>query len=819
MGPCSSSTGNAALDAKNFFDEPGKPIPPFVQNQFGGVLGGPLSIPGIQDGENRTFFFLNYEGQRIRKSITKTFSVPTAAMRSGNLSELGTIHDPLTGRQPFPGNRIPAERLDPVALTLLDFVPLPNRPGTVQNLVATPSEETDMDQFNLKLDHLASPTDSLFARLSIYNVDTFQPFGTTELNEALLPGFGRFLSTRARNLALSYTHMFSPAVFNEFRFGWLRVSGGQRSENEGFDFAGASGLQGVTSDPRDMGFPQISLGGEFSAMGDPTSFVFRTNQSFEFFENLAIHRGNHQIKFGGYWFHLRFNPSNPQAARGSFSFTPRFTSSAPGLSDGSALADFLLGTPTTGQAGMGRGEEDARTNWYHGYLQDDWRVSPSLTLNLGLRYEFNQQMEDVNNELSAIDPLAPGGRFVIASDEGGNISPRADDLLPVIPIPYTTSAEAGWSPSLLTNSYKRLAPRLGLAWRIGAGDTVLRSGFGIFRNQWAYSVQQNLARNLPFFFLKEISTPSDATVPPFRTMDMLSQDFAGSVGGNNMDHDFRTEYTQTWSLGIQRQLFPSTLLEIQYMGSRTVGADNSIFKNVPLPGPGPISARRAIPELSGFQSIRWDGWSTYNALIARLEKRISSGLAFAANYTFSKSLDDASAPGGTSAESNLPQNGERLDLEKALSSFHHTHLFTGNFIYEIPLGEGIPTPRPGMALRPAGRLEGDGHRDPAERGSLYREHHQRPCQRGAWPCPEAKLGEKSQPAQRTEGSGPLVRHGGLLVARPVHLRRRQPQFGVGSALSQLRFFPDEDDSGSGADRPPVPCGVLQPVQHPQLRHP
>jgi len=683
---------NAALDAKNFFDRPDEPIPPFVQNQFGGTFGGPLTIPQIYDGLNKTFFFINYEGQRIRQSITKTFSVPTSALRSGDFSNLGTIYDPLTAdpvtgeRQPFPNNRIPTNRLDPVALAFLEKAPLPNLPGNVQNLVASPSQRTDLDQFNLRLDHLASSSDTFFARLSIFNADAFQPFGTTELSEDLLPGFGRGLSTRSRNVAVGYTHTFGSEIVNELRFGWLRVSGGQTSENQGFDFASVSGLQGVTDDPKDMGYPLISFAGEFNTMGDPDSFIFRENESFELFENVSVRRGNHQIKFGGYWFHLRFNPSNPEAARGVFSFTPRFTSSQPGFSDGSSFADFLLGHPSSAKGGIGRGEEDGRTNWFHFYIQDDWQAHRDLTFNLGFRYEANQHMKDIENRLSAIDLSVPGGRFVIASDKNGNISPEADELMPLIPLPAVTSAEAGWSRSLLRPSFKRFAPRLGLAWDVlGRSQTVVRAGFGIFPNQWAYSIQQNLARNLPFFFLKQVDTASDAPLPPFNTVDVLIQDVTGSVSGNNMDHEFRTEYTQTWTLSIQHLLTPATILDVQYMGSRTVGADNSTVRNVPLPGPGPIDSRRPTPELSGFRSIRWNGWSTYHALTLKFERRFTQGLFFNTNYTWSKSIDDASAPGGTSFESNLPQDVGNLDAEKGLSSFHHAHAFTGSFTYEFPV--------------------------------------------------------------------------------------------------------------------------------------
>ena len=271
----------------------------------------------------------------------------------------------------------------------------------------------------------------------------------------------------------------------------MRVDGGQTSLNRGVDFAGPLGLAGVTSDPRDIGYPQIDTAGLYSAMGDPTSFVYRNNEHFELYQNVLIDRGSHHFKFGGYWFHLRFRPENPAAPRGHFAYTGRFS--------GNPFADFLLGYPVSARAGIGgRGDEDARTNWIHLFAQDDWRVSDNLTINAGVRYEFNQHMHDVDNRLSTIDLSVPGGRYVIASDDAGNISPEAETLLPLIPIPWVTSAEAGWDRSLLRPSKVRLAPRLGFAWLPdGSGGTVVRGGYGVFLNQWAYSVQTAFSRNLP----------------------------------------------------------------------------------------------------------------------------------------------------------------------------------------------------------------------------------------------------------------------------------------------------------------------------------
>jgi hypothetical protein len=684
---------NEKFDKRNFFDDPSKPIPPFRQNQFGGTLGGPIPLALDDKGNSRTFFFGSYEGQRIRQSLTKTFSVPTAAMRDGDLSAFSQIFDPLTtdgsgNRQPLAGNRIPQLRLDPVALALLARVPLPNLPGNSRNLISTASEKTNLDQYSLRLDHQLSSRDSMFGRLSIFRANAFQPFGSGKLSEALVPGFGRQLTTRSTNVAISHTHFFSSEIFNEMRFGYLGVSGGQASENRGVDFAGGVGLLGTTGNTEDKGYPQVSLGGLFSNIGDPTTFVTRNDTSFELYDNVFVSRGSHKLKFGVYLYHLNFNPVNPDTARGAFTFSGQFTGARPGQT-GNAFADFLLGYPGSGQVGIGRSDEHARTNWYHFYAQDDWSPTRSLTINIGLRAEFNEHMVDRDNRLSSIDLTVPGGRFVIASDQNGNISPTAAALLPLIPIPYVTSAAAGWDPSLLQSSNPRLAPRFGFSWRLpGKRDTVIRGGYGIYLNQWAYSVQQALARNLPFFLLKNISVASDTAVPNFRTQNILNSNAIGSIGGNGVDHDYRIEYASTVSLSLQHQLTPTTVVEVSYVGSNIQGADSSTVRNVPLPGPGPIAPRRPVPALSSFNSLRWDGYSSYHAGTIRIDKRLSQTISFNANYTFSKSIDDASDPGSTTNEANLYQDVRNRDAERARSSFDHTHRFVASGSYDLPFGKG-----------------------------------------------------------------------------------------------------------------------------------
>jgi hypothetical protein len=672
---------NNVFDAKNFFDSPAAPIPPFRQNQFGGSLGGPVR-------KNKTFFFMSYEAQRVRKSLTQTFSVPTAAMRRGDFFGLPTIYDPTAiasgQRQPFPNNQI--LKLDPVAVALLAQIPLPNLPGIAQNLRATGNQRINGNQYSARLDHQFSGNDTTYLRASLFDAREVDPFGSGVLQESLLPGFGRNLSTHAINGVAGWTHAFNANVLNEARFGFLTVVGGQTSPNAGNSFAVQTGLQGVTTNPLDIGYPQVSFGGQFTTMGDPALFTFRNNRDFEFYDNVIWHKSRHTIKFGAYAMHYNLRPVNPNGARGILSFTPRWTSSTAGLADGNAFADFLLGYPTTAQVGLGRATMDATTNWGQFYLQDNWQITPNLKIDVGVRYEYNQNMTDANNQIAAIDTSISGGRFVIASDGSGNISPAASALLPFLPIPYVASSAAGWNNSLLVPRSLRLAPRAGLAWNLPGSrlKTVIRAGLGIYPNQAAYSIVTNLAQNLPFFVTKTVN--STATLSPsFTTENALTANTVGTVGGNNLDHNFKIEYNEVWNVNLERELTSSTLLSLAYIGSRTVHADSATVLNVPLPGPGAIAARRPIPQLSQISDIRWNGWATYHALTLAAKRRLTKGLIFDANWTWSHSIDDASDPGATLNETNLPQNVYNLAAEKAGSSFDHRHRVVVSFIYQLPL--------------------------------------------------------------------------------------------------------------------------------------
>ena len=248
-----------------------------------------------------------------------------------------------------------------------------------------------------------------------------------------------------------------------------------------------------------------------------------------------------------------------------------------------------------------------RTNWGHFYAQDSWQLASNLKVDFGLRYEYNQNMTDSGNRIAAIDNMTPGGRFVIASDGSGNISPLASTLLPLIPIPAVTSAAAGWNNSLLTTRPFRLAPRAGIAWNLPSLKTVIRGSFGIYPNQASYSIITNLAQNLPFFVTKTVNSSSTALLPPFDTQNALTASSLGTVGGNDVNHNFQIEYNEVWNFTAERELKPSTFVSAAYVGSRTVHADSSTVLNVPIPGPGAIAA---TPPDSATKPVQYHsvGW-------------------------------------------------------------------------------------------------------------------------------------------------------------------------------------------------------------------
>ena len=658
---------NSKFDAKNFFDLPG-PTTPFKRNQFGGTFGGPLPFLNFGEGgrvfnsgRDRTFFFVSYEGLRLRQGVTRTASVPTLLQRQGNFSG-AIIRDPLlpitglcqaTPPNPqqgvnyqascFPNGIIPANRINPIGLAIARAFPLPNNPSDpVRNLVSTLSRPQDADQFSIRIDHRVSEKANVFFRYSVnqdQQIDVFDSLvGTINTN---LPGFGRNDNQLTKSLSFSYTQIINSRTVNEFRFGYNFLNQIRAPENK-VDAVSALGLTGLSSDPRTFGFPAFRVAG-FDPLGDNVQLPQeRTDPTYQFIDNITLQRGANTIKAGFDLRPFRSNNFNPGSSRGDFRFTGTYTSSNIGL------ADLLLGLIAQDTVGVGSAERVRLQKSNGFYAQDDWKVSRRLTFNLGLRYELNPALTEENNLLSNFDVATRS--IIIAGQNGlGNTVYQTDK--------------------------NNFAPRVGFAWQPFDDKTVVRGGYGIYYD-------------LPIVGNELGGVYGN---PPFRSTSTFNGTLANPISLNNpfptvaqgaatlsptgVQRDLKSGYLQNFSLGIQREIFKDTVVEISYVGSKGTDLLRNRNINQAVLGTGSIASRRPI---AGFGNIAFresSANSIYHSLQARAEKRFSRGFTFLASYTFSKSIDDSSGVPASTASTNSPQNSFDLRAERALSEFDVRHRF------------------------------------------------------------------------------------------------------------------------------------------------
>ncbi len=398
---------NSKFDAKNFFDLP-TTTPSFKRNQFGATFGGPLPFlnfgeggPVFNSGRDRTFFFLSYEGLRLRQGVTRSAAVPSLLAREGNFGANARIRDPLQAGNCnatdttacFPNGIIPANRINPIGLAIARAFPVPNNVSDpVRNLVSTLSRPQDADQFSVRIDHRISEKANIFFRYSDQQIDVFDTLvGTINTN---LPGFGRDDNQRTESISFSYTQILDSRTVNEFRFGYNFLRQIRAPENK-IDAVSAFGLVGLSSDPRTFGFPAFRVTG-FDSLGDNVQLPQeRSDSTYQIVDNISLQRGAHTIKAGLDLRPFRSVNFNPGSSRGDFRFTGLYTSNG--------LADLLLGLIAQDTRGVGSAERVRLQKSYGFYVQDDWKVNRRLTFNLGLRYELNPPLTEPNNLLSNFD--------------------------------------------------------------------------------------------------------------------------------------------------------------------------------------------------------------------------------------------------------------------------------------------------------------------------------------------------------------------------------------------------------------------------------
>jgi hypothetical protein len=762
---------NEKLDARNALDEFGRQ--PYKQNQFGATLGGPLI-------KNRTFFFGDYEGLRVRQATPFLEIIPTPAQISGDFSSslvtsgpnavtgtdcagnptyAGEIFDtratqtlassptgfcgvPIGGYNGSgqPTNIFPTGKIDTLAAALSKYWPTPNTipspSNGFNNFLSDPHRQESRNNFDVRIDHKISDNDNAFGRFSYENQPSFIP---PPFNN-LLDGGGFFDGNEDnsyRSLALSEVHLFKANLINEFRLGYNRINSHRFQINSNQNISAQLNFPNVPYGPNNGGLPNITFGDGTAGIGSSTYLPSIEKQnSFVFTDNLTWIRGRHSLKFGTEVRMEQFTIFQPAEARGSLGFSNGFTDNpaAPG-SGGSSFATMLLGVADGGGI-TSLHNIDYRRQIYAGFVQDDWKASDRLTVNLGLRYEMFSTVKEHNNEEGTF-VFGPNAMLVPT----GQNEPLTQLLAASIPIEHG-------SRGLINPDLNNFAPRIGFAFR-ATDKLVIRSGYGIFYGGQENGPYSNPSPgfNPPFFSSESLSTPCGnlATNPAFPAGNPLNCSVAAlNIGGSNtlangfpatalsnpntpelysVSPNLRTPYTQQWHFGVQYQMPADTMLDVSYAGSRGLKLFGFYNGNQAVPATEPQFATLCATNLLGcptaprrpahgvapgapagatcdlgpndacdpvfdtsIATFRSNDVSNYNSLQVRFEKRPTHGLQFQLAYTWSHALDDAS-----SASLGSQNGGDfRLQtdpiLEYGNSDIDVRQRFIFSYSYELPFG-------------------------------------------------------------------------------------------------------------------------------------
>jgi Carboxypeptidase regulatory-like domain len=658
---------NDIFDSRNAFVTSKDPL---RRNQFGFSAGAPVYVPQIYDGRNKTFWFFNYEGLRERRGKTSRLVVPTDAQRAGDFSGLPTIYDPLNvsagSRVPFANNRIPGERLSPIASKILALYARPNSSGAY-NYVRPLSDPTDGDQIHVRFDHSFSAADQVMVRLS--HSDRSEGSKSPMFNSTTT-------DNHPRGGVVTYTRLLSPSIVNEARFGVQRYFWQYLPEGIGEDHVSEFGLP-VFGVPKEvMRYPVVSITNIAGFGGLSTIPVNRAENTYQWSDSLSISRGRHAMKLGGDFRIFQFNNRQPQTVTGNYTFTGAFTG-VRGSQYSNGLADFLLGLPYQQSIlnMTGYHPQYIRNNRMNLFIQDDVQIGNRLTLNIGLRYELEGAWSDKYDRWAYFD---------FAS--GQVVYPRAA-AMSFTSFPYPARFD---DISSITQPHHGFAPRFGLAFRpFGNSSTVIRSAYGIF---WAQSVMNpigNTAGTAPPYFLRQTLT-SGTTSPELAFGVFPNADPSALLPAQPSfftlnPKTFRSGYVQQWNFGIERQLFQDIALKASYVGSKGTHLEMRYGANAALPpAAGAVQTRRQFPLFGSMTVSAPDAYSTYHSLQISTEKRFSKGLLFLAGYTWSKALDLASQWGGFASENLMPQDPLRWYLDKGRSAHDLRQRFTLSYVYQLP---------------------------------------------------------------------------------------------------------------------------------------
>lgn len=661
---------NSALDARPFAVN-GQQIvkPSYAQERWNIMIGGPLMIPHLFRRENTTFNF-SYTGARADNLASRVGTLPSLDQRAGDFSAFSqVIYDP-RNQLPFPGNRIPFDRISPVAIGLLKFFPNPNQIGScsasaigacaAQNYQFTTIAPNNNDNIGVRLGQSLGKKD----RLAL----NFQTQSRSAINPQIF-GFLDNTDGRGFGVSLNWVHTFAPRIFNVANASFNRNrSNALPYFAYGSDIAAALGIEGTSASPINYGPPNLNFT-NYAALSDGSASLTRV-QSLTLTDALTWMRGNHNRSFGVMVQRSQNNIQTDSNARGSYNFTGLATSGLdangqPLPGTGLDFADFLLGFPNSSSIRFGDTSTYFRGTNYSFFGQDDWRMRPNLTINFGLRYEY----------------------FAVPSERYGreanlDIAPGFAAVAPVVP--GQAGPYSGTFPAALVNSDRNnFAPRGAIAWRPWKeGKTVVRAGYGVYYNGAVYNgFMRNLAAQPPFANTNSVITSPAALLT-------LVNGFVISPRGKTItntwaiDRFYRVPYAQTWNFSIQQDLPMRLVLQASYLGTKGTRLDTQRLPNRAAPG-SPLTAeeRRLIANATGFTFETSDANSIYHSARVSLMRRFARGMSFNADYVFAKSIDDASTFGG-----GLAQNDRDIRAERSLSNFDRRHVLNARYVFTSPFG-------------------------------------------------------------------------------------------------------------------------------------
>lgn len=686
---------NNVLDARPFNYTLSPDVPEFRRNQFGGQAGGPLL-------KNRLFGFFSYEGLRNRQAAASltTVAVPSALQRQGNFSqELPgvVIYDPASGvvngsRTAFPGNIIPATRINPQVSAAMNALPLANLPGNFY-VNSTDVLRQDNDNVSARADYNINSSLRLFARYSAAEEDAATP--------ATLPNRANQNNAVPRNVAVGFSQVVSSNKINDLRIGFNRLNFLGGLPEPAFQVNGAS-----TALPNFI-VSQLNFGGAgpYNATG-PGGIANTRDNTYQIWDTFAWQIGRHSLKFGAEYDQFRYVRFEYADPLGSLTFTQGYTNqtgAAPKATDksGDALATALLGIPQSAVRTLGPNRIDGRQNNTAIFISDDFRITPALTMNAGLRYEVAPPMYDVRHQMSTIDfSTAPSPAAIFLTGQQGIYSPA-----------LVVCGRSGYPDGCAYTNWKNFSPRLGFAWSMNS-KTVIRVGGGIYYGTQDGNPLLKLAQSLPTTYNQTLTF--NAYVPGTTYATVFAPAVVGSaaIQAAALDLHQGTPYSPQWSFNIQRSLTKDTVVEIGYLGSAGIHLEQNVQVNNSMPGPAvkrpyfgltlspAVQAASLFPitstvvPVSTINVFPHSAQSNYHALTIRGERRYASGVSLLSSFTWSKAISNApqyrNAGGITGSENSPPQNSFNLSADRSLAYFNAKFRWVTSGVYELPFGKDKP---------------------------------------------------------------------------------------------------------------------------------